>query len=238
MRCPDGRSVGRRDDLHCISARCRARSFTVRTTAIARLPWIASEPPRRIVALPALRHRPAASASHVRVATSQMMPMTPSGTRIHPTWMPEGRAYEVGDLADRDPAARRRLRAPRRHRLDRFRREGEPVDEGARHARRFSPRRRRRRPREQRLSMSSRTAVAIASRAAFFLPRYSRARPRSRRRAAPADALHVGADVGERAETWERRGWSWANCSAIPGRGDPPPGEGRTARRVLNRVRR
>jgi hypothetical protein len=30
-----------------------------------------------------------------------MMPITPSGTRILPTWMPLGRRLKVGHLADR-----------------------------------------------------------------------------------------------------------------------------------------
>ena len=56
----------------------------------ARLEWIASEPPRRIAALPLLIASEAASIVTLG-RLSYTMPNTPSGTRIRPTWMPLGR---------------------------------------------------------------------------------------------------------------------------------------------------
>ena len=59
---PDRRAVGRRDDLHRVLGQSGGAQAACTHAAIAWLLRIASEPPRRIVALPALRHRPAASA--------------------------------------------------------------------------------------------------------------------------------------------------------------------------------
>ncbi len=59
----DRGAVGRRDHLHRVLRQARPRRRPSRTqAAIARLLRSASEPPRRIVALPDLRHSPAASA--------------------------------------------------------------------------------------------------------------------------------------------------------------------------------
>ena len=65
-------------------------SASCTTCASARLLWIASEPPRRIAALPLLMASDAASMVTLG-RLSKTMPKTPSGTRMRPTLMPLGR---------------------------------------------------------------------------------------------------------------------------------------------------
>ena len=129
--------------------------------------------------------------------------------------MPGRPVLEVGDLADGIGQRGDRLEA-RRHRVDRVGVEREPVDEGAvvAGARRggdvFGIRGDQRRGvlANGRRHGQQRGVLGAACR-----PR-DLARGGARRL---ADASHVGADVGERAETRERRDWSSRDCSAIVG---------------------
>ena len=61
-----------------------------RAAAMARFEWMASLPPRRMVALPVLKQRAAASAVTLG-RLSKMMPMVPMGTRTCSMRMPLGR---------------------------------------------------------------------------------------------------------------------------------------------------
>ena len=104
-----------------------ARRPSCTQAAIAALLWIASEPPRRIVALPDLRHRPGGVGGHV--GARFVDDADHAERHAHPADLDAGGpVLEVGDLADR-VGQRRDLLEALRHRLDRGVLERQPVDE-------------------------------------------------------------------------------------------------------------
>ena len=180
------------------SGRPAARSPSCTHAAIAWLLRSASEPPRRIVALPALRHSARGVGGHV--GPRFVDDADHAERHAHPADLDAGRAVaQVGDLADRI-GQRRDLLEPVRHRCDRLRREREAVDERRRRVRpRARPRRPRRSPRgaAPRRGGSPRPSPRSA---AFFAAVSARASVARRGARGLADAAHVRGDVGERAE--------------------------------------
>ena len=124
-----------------------------------------------------------------------MMPTTPSGTRIHPTWMPDGRYLRSvisptgsgsAAMASSPAAIAAIVSASSVSRSTKAASWPAAVAAATSSALAAIS-----------AAASSRSAVAMAISAAFFVPRVGPrdlARGGARRR---ADALHVGADVGE-----------------------------------------
>ena len=88
----DGGAIGGVDDPHDGFRQARGGLEALRTqAAMARLLRIASDPPRRMAALPDFRHSAAASAVTFGRAFVDDADDAQRHARIFPTWMPEGR---------------------------------------------------------------------------------------------------------------------------------------------------
>ena len=211
----DRRAVGRRDDLHGVLGQAGGAKAAMHArgdglVAADRLGAAAQN--GRIAGL---ETQPGGVRRHVR---PRFVDDADDAQRhAHPSDLDAGRpVLEIGDLADGIGQRGDGLES-RRHRVDRVGIERRAGRRTRRHARRPSRRRRLRHSPRSSAAASSRMAAAIAISAAFLALRVG---PRDVARGGArrlADALHVGADVGERAETRDGEIASSRDCSAIAG---------------------
>ena len=192
----------------------------------------ASLPPRRMHALPDLRHSAARIGRHVGARLVDDARSRPAARACGPTWMPEGRERR-SVISPTGSGSARHLAQALGHRLDRLRGEREAVDEGVVVARRRARPSRRARWRRGSVFSRSTRASAASSSARFFAPVEARASARGSRRGARSPIASIVAARSSVAHGGARslRPWSAAASASVAGTGLPARPEGQVERR-------